>query len=1335
MRLQGDLVSSASLEIQQKIQQWKRKLSNQSRSNTLLNFRESSGKNTRLDIDSSILFNSFLNDFSSPIELNFMGLNPSERRDRIKRIQYLRRTSDQIKREKGINCLFATIGKLTWKLRDSPSNITVSPIILVPIELQKIKAKDEYTITSIDEDAIINTILLQRLDGDYNIQIPDLISSKISDWDTFRNQFNTSISGYPEWRIEAVNYISLVEQRKGTMLQDLEQYKDLIVNHPILCGLANNTESYKIHNKNEIDYRKLDDQDPISNFQILDADSSQQVIIKAAKNGLSFITQGPPGTGKSQTIANIIAELISLEKKVLLVAEKPSALEVVYQRFKSCKLDSLCLALHHETTSSKRGFSQSLMSAIKIIENTSEQYIKSYFFEQLKSNRIILNSHKKNLHTRWPAIERSAFDIYNELILLERKGIADLEMNISNIEEWSTDRIFEAKRNLEDLGVFSKLFREEEKTVWKRSNLTVIDSKVKAEINHGLYVFQQGIERLKKASKDFQELLEINALDDRLNRISTCHFIIDVIMSRPFKLPQGWENVDLKVLIQEFSDLKEAYACLLEQHKKIEHQYDLKILESDISESLNKLQSSYKDFDRILQQGYWKICRRIFGFRKSRSNFKFFCTLFFGYKSIVNNLESVVGYKKLEKYIFKTNSSRFSSFFGENDIDFLGIEKSIIWIERLQDLSLNRKRVFDIFSSMRLLEKMTRQRDDLMISENMIRDGFGFLNFLFPKQELKTIINYSDADNTSLSNTLEFLNIAKRELVLFQKWTRCQKYIRKLEQLGIKTFLDDLKRSSIEPELWVDTFMKAILLRWLDHIYDLLPELRDFSSSIHEKRIEEFSAQDKEQYILARERIQVLHKERWKEWSSKLDNNSQLASLRYEANKHKKHKSIRHLIEEISELIVTLKPCWLLNPVAVSEYIDPEVLKFDAVIFDEASQIRTEEAVSSILRAKQVIVVGDDKQLPPTNNFQRYFDDEDKENDEDYESLLTECGKFMRFFSLKWHYRSQDESLIAFSNKEFYDFDLVTFPNPVRSKDRGVHFCHVTDGVYEPGKRRNLSEAKKIVDLCLYHAQSSEQSLGIIAFNEKQADAIQEEIDSSSEEHRILEDLQENPKRFFITNLESVQGEERDVIIISFCFARDATGKFKHYFGALNKPGGERRLNVAITRARKKLILVSSIRSYDLKPSGKSELQIQKLQDYFAYVERGGHFEKGANNSSSEVVTDSELIENICSVLVNEGYAVKRSIGQSRFPIDIAVINKRNKEEFLLGIECDGKTYKEYKTARDRDRLRRQVLKDNLSWNIYRIWSKDWFLNREQETTRLLSYLRYLEDNHSKMNA
>lgn len=373
-----------------------------------------------------------------------------------------------------------------------------------------------------------------------------------------------------------------------------------------------------------------------------------------------------------------------------------------------------------------------------------------------------------------------------------------------------------------------------------------------------------------------------------------------------------------------------------------------------------------------------------------------------------------------------------------------------------------------------------------------------------------------------------------------------------------------------------------------------------------------------------------------------------------------------------------------MSPLSASQYINADVVHFDVLIFDEASQLRTEDVVPSIIRSNQVIVIGDRKQLPPTSFFSTKDSEEDIDDEDDasYESVLDECSNFMFGRTLKWHYRSQDERLIAFSNQHFYNSKLVTFPNPVQNQDLGVWFKYVPDGVYDRGGRRdNQREAEIVAQLASEHFQRfPEQSLGIIAFSEAQAEAIQEQIEILGKDYPDLETCSDNSPQFFIKALETVQGDERDAIILSIGYARDAQGKLSLNFGPLNCQGGERRLNVAVTRAKSKITLVSSILAGDIDITRAQSEGVRLLRDYLEYAASGGQRLQG-NSYTDTLHFDSPFEEDVYHALVQQGYTIRTQVGCSGYRIDLAIVNTNRPGEFLLGIECDGASYHSSPTA------------------------------------------------------
>lgn len=398
---------------------------------------------------------------------------------------------------------------------------------------------------------------------------------------------------------------------------------------------------------------------------------------------------------------------------------------------------------------------------------------------------------------------------------------------------------------------------------------------------------------------------------------------------------------------------------------------------------------------------------------------------------------------------------------------------------------------------------------------------------------------------------------------------------------------------------------------------------------------------------------------------------------------------------------------------------------------DEASQLRPEEALGAIARGAQLVVVGDPKQLPPTNFFDRMVDSTD-EDDEDsstattgMESILDICQQlFTPVRSLRWHYRSQHESLIAFSNHHFYK-NLVVFPSPYANSGRlGVKYRYVRDGVYQD--RQNLQEAQRVVDAVLQHMlKHPEESLGVVTLNQTQRELIEELLDKKlkffGEGAEFIDKWVSAGWPFFVKNLENVQGDERDVIFISTTFGKAAgTDTVRQNFGPISRAAGWRRLNVLFTRSKRRIELFTSMVAEDIVVDEKSPLGTRALRDYLDFAKRGVLVTTDAGVREP----DSDFEISVANVITSLGYEVKPQLGVAGYFIDIAVRNPDRPGEFLAAIECDGATYHSGISVRDRDRIRQDIL-ESLGWKgrIYRIWSTDWFHNPREETQRLRAFL------------
>jgi very-short-patch-repair endonuclease len=578
------------------------------------------------------------------------------------------------------------------------------------------------------------------------------------------------------------------------------------------------------------------------------------------------------------------------------------------------------------------------------------------------------------------------------------------------------------------------------------------------------------------------------------------------------------------------------------------------------------------------------------------------------------------------------------------------------------------------------------------------------------------------------------------------RWLTCKQRIEQCNQHGLGGFITRMLSQHPFPRSIAQIFERRFYVLWLDEVRRQSPTLSQFQGEIHQKQIDLFRQLDERHQRLAQQRLRSRLLQRRSALLTIVDNrrnaivSNALTDLTREAQK-KRHPPIRQIVRRVAPALLEIKPCWMMSPLSVSQFLESGSQLFDLVIFDEASQVCPEDAIAAILRGKQLIVVGDSKQLPPTRFFSKTLADEEEEElpgeaerleNERMESILDECmGAGLSQRSLRWHYRSRHESLIAFSNHHFYQNRLVTFPSSTAEHKAGVRFVYVAGAVYDRGgSRTNKREAERVAQLVFEHfRQKPKQSLGVVALSEAQQQAIRDAIEAGIRRQPELkawekELTEDNPAGFFVKNLESVQGDERDVIILSIGYGPDASGRVHQNFGPVNKAGGERRLNVAVTRARHQVIVVASMRASDLSGDLNSP-GARTLRSYLAYAERGPAVLSDTalaitpRAASQEVHFDSPFEEAVYHALTAKGLQLDTQVGCSEYRIDLAVLHPQHSGTYVMGIECDGRTYHSSATARDRDRLRQRHL-EQMGWTIHRIWSTDWLRNPAHEVTKVL---------------
>jgi len=570
-------------------------------------------------------------------------------------------------------------------------------------------------------------------------------------------------------------------------------------------------------------------------------------------------------------------------------------------------------------------------------------------------------------------------------------------------------------------------------------------------------------------------------------------------------------------------------------------------------------------------------------------------------------------------------------------------------------------------------------------------------------------------------------------------WANFCRTLARANRLELEEFTDEILQGSLSgeeaPDCYELTVYEAISRRLLEQ----LPALGEFSRHWHEKTRMEFQESDKN--LIEQNRFRVISEVLSRyvpegNASGRVRDYTELGLIRHEVNKQKSHRKVRDLVLNATHALQTLKPCFMMSPLSVAKYLPPGEIHFDIVIMDEASQVRPEDALGAMARASQMVIVGDPKQLPPTNFFDHFFQKEVSDEEltafDETESILEVAMKSVPTVRrLKWHYRSRHESLVAFSNEQFYEGELIVFPSQEGfSAGLGIKYHHVEGGTFSGGC--NPIEAKVVAEAIVEHAKRyPEESLGVGTFNAKHREAIEDALERvctvDGVARKAIESLNLNAEPLFVKNLENLQGDERDVIFISYTYGPDpSTGRVSNRFGPINLETGWRRLNVLVTRARRRIEVFSSINPSDISSGPDRSRGLNAMRDYLEYAQNGTLVDRG---SLTDREPDSPFEVSVGRVLSGMGLSIVPQVGVAGYFIDIGVLKPGSTEDFLIGIECDGRTYHSAKSVRDRDRLREEVIRER-GWQLHRVWSTDWFLNRHAEEKRLQEAVLQALDAH-----
>ena len=1227
--------------------------------------------------------------------------------------------------EQGVNILYLALGMLNWYESDSSEIELNAPLILIPVKLSQANVQARFKVEWTGEEIDSNLSLETRLRSDFGIELPEIGDIEDLVVEAYFRAIGDAVSSKSRWSVQTTSaYLGFFSFSKLLIYKDLDPVSWPTVKrpdgHPLIQSLFGSTGFREDPSVISVEDSVHDGLQNSEIHQVVDSDSSQTLAIHDVNNGRNLVIQGPPGTGKSQTITNLIAEAIMRNKTVLFVAEKMAALEVVKRRLDSVHIGDACLELHSHTAN-KRAVLDELKRTCTLgkpqFEDPNEKR------QLLEDRRRRLNGYVQAVNT---IVGETGFTPH-ELI-----GMLDRIVRFDSIEKWPVlpldglanwdrrrftrcrDAVVELRALINSIDPPRKhLFGGTGRTRYLPTERNVVRDKL-----------QTGLESVERHKTDVDALctilgprVELSAVDQ--SKVETLVKTARRAIEAPSVMginhcSANWiiHRAALRGIIANAIELiqirKELGSALMDE-----------AWNSDVYDCRTAI-ATYRDkWWRFFSREYLRarkclrgLCRHAVPKDKT------------GQLALI---DSILRFQRLQKDI-ENSRELILHFFPNLQLDWepathQWLAETATWalelhldiangtldgcileiLERETDKDKLRQAVAKCEASSKALSVAIDEVSSLLEWRvDRFSDGLGFLHGDFSTMRNWFFRAQNEVD--SLNDVVRFNQMESR-----------------LTELGIKEVADAAAVWDEAGKHLLDLFEYVCFSAWLEKAFAQRPSLSEFDGETHKEVIDGFCKLDME--LIQNNRAEVAH-EHW-ERLPREHGGGQIAVLRREFEKKRRHLPLRRLMTNAGNAIQKIKPVFMMSPLSIAKFVPPNSVDFDLVIFDEASQVRPVEALGAVLRCQQAVVVGDSKQLPPTSFFDRMnMDEEDEEAASETVDLESILGMFLAQGAparmLRWHYRSRHESLINVSNSEFYDNRLVVFPSPERDrKDVGLYFQPCPTMPYRRGHggKYNVGEARTIANAVMEHARNSPNlTLGVAAFGLPQARRIEDELealrrmDTSSEPF-----FGSHPNEpFFVKNLENVQGDERDVILISVGYGKDEHGYMSMNFGPINREGGERRLNVLITRARRRCVVYSNFNWKEIDLNRTNAQGVRSLKSFLRYAETGV-MDVPVDDGREP---DSPFEEAVGNALSERGYEVHYQVGSAGFFIDLAVVDSRHRGRYLIGIECDGRAYHSSKSARDRDRLRQEVLED-LGWTIHRIWSTDWFRNPRQQLARV----------------
>ncbi len=1236
-------------------------------------------------------------------------------------LKNLARKANTAIEESGCNPLFLTLGLVKWfdneKAALHGKGAIYSPLLLLPVKMPRRKTGSAYSLEYNIDDLGLNTTIFEYFRENFDLDFTPIFGEigktgkNEPDLRLIFNFIREQIAPFKGWALlEEPCSLSLFSFARFVMWNDIKTHRERMMKNPVISSFVDGFN--ELGGRDDSASGETNDEAPSSSLAIpLPADSSQIEAIKASANGTSFILDGPPGTGKSQTIANMITNALFHGKSVLFVAEKGVALEVVKKRLDALGIGKFCLTIPSINTA-KGDVLSSLGKMLELGQVESPQDFDDQS-SSVDEKRNKLNSDLSALHKKGEYVFSPYEAIISYLRLSSFKG------------RYETGKDYAISLSETDFAAAQK----------ELTNLASQGAGLGGIANNSFLPFSSREYSIETRDSLFAEIPALIAdLKSFHIAIYNCFFkdkgLVETranaeLYYRIVKILQDNSLIFLDYLSDETFVQKKAemqgYLLLLGQKYKIRESLSELWEEGFFEQNGETLLAKKRAIKRA---GLFEKHRLFSSLRKSlkplakdKKALK--------KDSLEKSLEALIEYRRLEddaerfdpyvKYVFSKshiNSSkdledeiarydRTLKIIDIKSLFHLDKQTSMADIdEAIRHLSSNREY---LFSKARMT--FLREYDALQEKLGKLKESFGF-----------DLSNYDDCFDFYL-HAASSLTDAYSSKGRLSEWTNFLLTLDRVSKLVPPELIELYRAGKIKEDALLPSYVSSLSYRIL-------------SDSLSEKGLSMINSKDtKEEIELYRKAIEDFSRTSVIETVSRITSlypsssvsapSTEIYQFRKLIKNGGRGVSLRQIFDHFGALVRTLCPCFLMSPSSVAQYLDIDSYNFDLVIFDEASQIPTSEAVGAIARGKTTIIAGDQEQMPPTNFFMANGGHSSdlsilSSATEDLESLLDDAIALgLPRKRLTWHYRSRHESLIAFSNNKFYGNSLLTFPSPANEK--GSVTSVFVGGKYEMKRGVNRKEAAAIVEEITRRASDpvlSNYSIGVVTFNEAQQNLIEDLLDKKlpyGDGHKL------GGEDIFVKNLENVQGDERDVILFSTTYAAKDDGKLSLNFGPLSREKGERRLNVAITRAREEMIVFTSMKPRDIDAEKAKNAGASYLRSFLLFAETG--LSSLPNNIASHVSLPSISIANfIAEDLKRLGYHIDTNLGSSSFKVDVAVGTSGGKNRYSLGILVDGDSYCSSPTCRDRNIVEPGIL-SNLGWNLYWVWSVE-YLDHPQEVVK-----------------